>query len=37
MIALGVSLWYNWITQKQALETDDAKLLRWLVEPKKEK
>ncbi len=37
VIALGESLWWNWITDKQTEGTDNARLLRWLVEPPKGK
>ncbi len=37
VIALGESLWWNWITEWQAAGTDNARLLRWLVEPLKRK
>ncbi|MGO9466625.1 MAG: DUF4350 domain-containing protein [Isosphaeraceae bacterium] len=37
VIALGDSLWWNWITARRAAGTDNARLLRWLVEPPKRK
>jgi len=37
VIALGESLWWNWITETQAAGTDNARLLRWLVETPKRK
>ncbi len=37
VIALGESLWWNWITEKRSARTDNARLLRWLVEPPKAK
>jgi hypothetical protein len=35
VIALGQSLWWNWISDAQAQGTDNAKLLRWLLSPSK--
>ncbi len=35
VIALGESLWWQWITEKQASGTDNARLFQWLVEPLK--
>jgi hypothetical protein len=32
---IGESLWWNWITAKQAGSADNAKLLRWLIVPRK--
>jgi hypothetical protein len=37
MIALGDSVWWGWITEKRAAGTDNALLLRWLLEPTKGK
>jgi hypothetical protein len=31
VIAIGQSLWWNWISKEQAQGTDNAKLLRWLL------
>lgn len=31
VIALGESLWWNWIADKQAAGTDNARLLQWLL------
>jgi hypothetical protein len=33
VVALGESLWWNWISTPQAKGTDNAKLLRWLLTP----
>ncbi|HLW68575.1 MAG TPA: hypothetical protein VKS79_24865 [Gemmataceae bacterium] len=33
--AIGESLWWSWISAKQAGDTDNAKLLRWLIVPRK--
>jgi len=33
VIALGQSLWWNWISKQQAQGADNAKLLRWLLAP----
>jgi hypothetical protein len=33
--AIGESLWWNWISAKNAGDTDNAKLLRWLIVPRK--
>lgn len=33
-IALGQSLWWNWISAEWAKGADNAKLLRWLLVPK---
>jgi len=33
VVALGVSLWWDWISDKRAADTDNAKLLRWLLLP----
>jgi hypothetical protein len=35
VIAIGESLWWNWITPEQAAGADNAKLLRWLLLPPK--
>jgi hypothetical protein len=35
VMALGQSLWWNWITANRAAGTDNAKLLRWLLVPAK--
>ena len=35
MIAIGESLWWNWISTEQARGTDNAKLLRWVLTPRK--
>jgi hypothetical protein len=37
VVALGESLWWNWIGERQAAGTDNARLLRWLLVPLKEK
>jgi len=37
VIALGESLWWIWIMERRAAGTDNARLLRWLVEPPKGK
>jgi hypothetical protein len=37
VIALGESLWWNWIMETRAAGTDNARLLRWLVGPPKGK
>jgi hypothetical protein len=37
VIVLGESLWWNWITEQRAAGTDNARLLRWLLVPRKEK
>lgn len=34
VIAIGQSLWWNWITPERAKGADNAKLLRWLLVPK---
>jgi hypothetical protein len=34
VIAIGQSLWWNWITPERSKGTDNAKLLRWLLVPK---
>ncbi len=31
VIALGESLWWNWLSESEANGTDNAKLLRWLL------
>jgi hypothetical protein len=31
VIAIGQSLWWNWISKERAQGTDNAKLLRWLL------
>jgi hypothetical protein len=33
VVALGQSLWWNWINEKRAAGTDNALLLRWLLQP----
>lgn len=35
VMALGESLWWNWISEEQSAGTDNAKLLRWLLAPPK--
>ena len=35
VIAIGESLWWWWISEKQAKGTDNAKLLRWLLRPRR--
>jgi hypothetical protein len=35
VIAIGQSLWWHWISEKQAADTDNALLLRLLLEPSK--
>jgi hypothetical protein len=35
VIAIGESLWWWWISDKQAKGTDNAKLLRWLLRPRR--
>lgn len=37
VVVLGESLWWNWITEKEAKETDNARLLRCLLIPPGEK
>jgi hypothetical protein len=34
MIAIGQSLWWNWICEERAKGTDNAKFLRWLLVPR---
>jgi hypothetical protein len=34
VIAIGQSLWWNWITPERAKGSENAKLLRWLLVPK---
>jgi hypothetical protein len=36
VIALGESLWWNWISEQRANKTDNAKLLRYLLAPARE-
>jgi hypothetical protein len=35
IIALGESLWWNWITEKKAAGSDNVRLLRWMLEPRR--
>jgi hypothetical protein len=37
VVVLGESLWWNWITEKEAKGTDNASLLRYLLIPPTEK
>jgi len=37
VVVLGESLWWNWITEKEAAGTDNARLLRCLLIPPSEK
>jgi hypothetical protein len=37
VIVIGQSLWWNWISEKQAAGTDNALLLQLLLDPSKEK
>jgi hypothetical protein len=34
VIAIGQSLWWNWVGEKRAKGADNAKLLRWLLVPR---
>jgi hypothetical protein len=34
VIAIGQSLWWNWISESRAKGADNAKLLRWLLVPR---
>jgi hypothetical protein len=34
VIAIGQSLWWNWISEQRAKGADNAKLLRWLLVPR---
>jgi hypothetical protein len=36
VVALGESLWWHWVTDKQAAGADNARLLRSLLVPPKE-
>jgi hypothetical protein len=33
VVALGVSLWWNWVSEERAKESDNAKLLGYLLAP----
>jgi hypothetical protein len=36
VVALGESLWWHWVSKEQARGTDNAKLLGWLLAPKRQ-
>jgi hypothetical protein len=37
VIALGQSLWWHWISKERAQDADNAKLLRWLLAPPRDR